>query len=534
TIQVVVQEGLNEWTFFAEGCGYDSSGVSFFGKKPPVLSVSHLKQVCPGTPVTFGVASSGQVKLDFGDGSFATQFPAQHTYHSPSTTYLLSATATSTEGCAKTWAGSVQTFAQPEAAIQLPDPLCASAPVPVSNIGTGASTCAWQVGDPPVLYDGCSATVVFQKPGLQPLRLSVTSADGCMDDTTRTVFVRESPVPVLDVSPKTAVCTGTTLRFESKSTSATGLKIDFGDGASATGGPVFEHAYAKGGSYTVTLTATKDGLCAATATATVQVYDRPPFALSLTEGCTQALGYTLTVNAPAVRATLVKPDGSRDSSSLTFRYLQPGIHHLLLTSAISGCRADTTLHILPVAELRFTDFPPDTTLWLGDSCLLSASANLTGVAFAWSPTEWLSAPSAPDPMARPLREGVYRYVLSATDARMCAVLDTVVVRVLFEKDPAVLPTAFTPNGDGVYDALRVRSRHAGAVRQMRFLVYDPWGALMFEAEAGCLPNDESPGCAWDGLLRDQPVKPGPYRAEVLIEYLNGTRAVFSQNIMLAH
>ncbi|HND89444.1 MAG TPA: hypothetical protein PK971_14010, partial [Saprospiraceae bacterium] len=98
TIQVVVQEGLNEWTFFAEGCGYDSSGVSFFGKKPPVLSVSHLKQVCPGTPVTFGVASSGQVKLDFGDGSFATQFPAQHTYHSPSTTYLLSATATSTEG----------------------------------------------------------------------------------------------------------------------------------------------------------------------------------------------------------------------------------------------------------------------------------------------------------------------------------------------------------------------------------------------------------------------------------------------------
>jgi gliding motility-associated-like protein len=94
--------------------------------------------------------------------------------------------------------------------------------------------------------------------------------------------------------------------------------------------------------------------------------------------------------------------------------------------------------------------------------------------------------------------GYYKVCLTATDSNDCAttVCKTIAVNIAEGVD---VPSAFSPNGDGVNDVLLVRGYH---VRSLRFVVYNRWGQKVFET------TDMNTG--WNGTFKGKPQEADVY------------------------
>jgi gliding motility-associated-like protein len=134
---------------------------------------------------------------------------------------------------------------------------------------------------------------------------------------------------------------------------------------------------------------------------------------------------------------------------------------------------------------------PDTTVVVGQPLQFNATG---GVSYLWSPPTGLSAIDINDPV------GMYdaetdsvRYKLIVRDRAGCADSTTVLVKV-FKTNPYVfVPTAFTPNNDGLNDVIRPFA--VGIQRINYFTVYNRWGQRVFTTNANMQ--------GWDGRINGQ-------------------------------
>lgn len=130
----------------------------------------------------------------------------------------------------------------------------------------------------------------------------------------------------------------------------------------------------------------------------------------------------------------------------------------------------------------------DTTVVVNQPLFFHGSG---GVSYQWSPATGLSNTTIANPV------GVYnssidsvRYKLVVRDAIGCPDSAYVTVRV-FKTNPSIfVPTAFTPNGDGLNDA--VRPIAVGIRRINYFSIYNRWGQLVFTTTV----NKQG----WDGKI----------------------------------
>lgn len=149
----------------------------------------------------------------------------------------------------------------------------------------------------------------------------------------------------------------------------------------------------------------------------------------------------------------------------------------------NGCRSKP-------ATVQVTVDPPspltvagDTTVAPGQAAFLSAEAGFTS--YTWSPPSGLSNPSISSPVAQPSESTVY--TVTASDVAGCEAVGSVTVKVVRGPDIYV-PSAFTPNGDGANDILKVT---AVGIRSFKeFLVVDRWGKTVFRTV--------DPSVSWDG------------------------------------
>lgn len=79
-------------------------------------------------------------------------------------------------------------------------------------------------------------------------------------------------------------------------------------------------------------------------------------------------------------------------------------------------------------------------------------------------------------------------------------------------DQVYVPNAFSPNGDGLNDVLRV---YSNVIRDMRFMVFNQWGEKIFES------HNQSTG--WDGTYKGKPQPSGVYMYVCDITLVDGRR-----------
>jgi len=122
-------------------------------------------------------------------------------------------------------------------------------------------------------------------------------------------------------------------------------------------------------------------------------------------------------------------------------------------------------------------------------------------AYSWSPATGLNNSAIADPIAT-LGAGIdsINYKVTATNSTGCFGVDYILVRVYKSKPDILVPSAFTPNGDGKNDI--IRPILLGISKLNYFRVYNRWGQLLF--------NTSEFNKGWDGNINGAAQQSGTY------------------------
>jgi len=155
----------------------------------------------------------------------------------------------------------------------------------------------------------------------------------------------------------------------------------------------------------------------------------------------------------------------------------------------NDCFFDDTTLTVHVHQLPPANAGPDDTIYRNQSTTLTGSG---GVSYTWYPNIGLNDPSNYTTVAAPYN--TQQYILWVTDEFGCVNTDTVVVNVVVNT-LILIPTAFSPNGDGTNDVFRI-AKWLNLDKVLEFSVWNRWGEKIWET------NDKNGG--WDGTFNGRP------------------------------
>lgn len=134
----------------------------------------------------------------------------------------------------------------------------------------------------------------------------------------------------------------------------------------------------------------------------------------------------------------------------------------------------------------------DISIYEGGSTQLIASG---ADSYQWDFSNSLSCLDCADPVAYPEITELFK-VTGTSDG--CSAYDTVRVTVKYKVN-IVIPSAFSPNGDGENDVLRVLG---SGIKTMRLQIFNRWGEQVFYTE--------NAATGWDGKYKGKDVDPGSF------------------------
>jgi gliding motility-associated-like protein len=359
--------------------------------------------------------------------------------------------------------------------------------------------------------------------GIQQYYVSQTVA-GCESDRALvTVDIREKPNATFTYS-RPWVCAGDTLQFnyygnglpswDYRWKAPLGAVILSGD---STQGPVIIR-FNEAGTKTVSLVVQNGGCPSDRMSLSIDVRPLPVVAMNLpAHGCVdEDITVSLDSASRNIKSFVWTFDGATVKSGTQtggpyeLTWNTPGIKVLTATGTANGCPnipdGDTIeIHDHPKPRIRFNK--PD-RICAGDSVLLMAEQT-AGSHYAWTPAiNFINTSEAATVWASVSRT---RYLtLQETDQWGCAGTDSV----LIEAQPCCdvfVPTAFTPNGDGLNDDFGIAS--PGNFIISAFRVYNRWGQTVWESA-------NSHG-KWNGTQGGSPAPMGTYFYRIKYKCMSG-------------
>jgi gliding motility-associated-like protein len=135
----------------------------------------------------------------------------------------------------------------------------------------------------------------------------------------------------------------------------------------------------------------------------------------------------------------------------------------------------------------------------GDTVQLQIQANEPITQYTWEPPTSLNRVDVASPVANPTE--TTSYALTAVSAIGCIGTYSVVVEVV---EPLYIPSAFSPNADGVNDAWIIPN--IASFPQCEVTIYNRWGELIFFSR-----GYENP---WDGTYHQERVSTGVYTYQI--------------------
>jgi gliding motility-associated-like protein len=338
----------------------------------------------------------------------------------------------------------------------------------------------------------------YTLPGAYIVKHVITGMDGCVSDTMKkTINIGARPVAKFSVYDS---CSNKLLGIIEQSTSGFGAISQWtwwldGMVASSIEQPAFFNLPL--GAHQLKLSvASIYGCQSDTVLKNFSVWPTPVIAIRASNGCwKQPLSFSgqQVDNATTITQWNWKfGDGEISQQQNPVHVYSPGgiktVH--LLATADDGCTSNDTSQQIHV-DYIYVDAGRDTSVQENIPFMLKGSwgGDIIGLpALAWSPVIGLNTVNELNPISVLQNDQLYS-LTGITDAG-CVATDNVKITVF--KFPGVLvPTAFTPNSDGLNDVLR--PRYNGIKHLEYFAVYNRWGELIFKT------SDMSKG--WDGSFK---------------------------------
>ena len=382
-----------------------------------------------------------------------------------------------------------------------------------------------------VLFDSICAnqTYVFHGDTLRTSGVyvdSISSAGGCDSVITLNFYVKEVPSAPA-ISGDTMYCVGQP--FVPFTVAGTGVQW-YGTASGGTGSgvsPVVSTASA--GSYTFYASLTNMGCEGPRAPISVSVYNNSTagFSYQVGLGCARDTVSFINTSQYASSYTWYFGDGfslTSAAGSIVHYYLP--VHTttsfiVQLDALNDKCASDSTTQVIDLGPSVFpkflTNVTSDETILHGNSVQLNADGALY---YYWSPNDGsLTDPNISNPVATPSDSTLY--TVYGYDNQGCKDSAFVSIGVRYF-EPIFIPSAFTPNGDGINDVFSVA--RLKLTRLVLFSVYNKWGQLVF--------NTTDPKKGWDGTFNGEPQDIGVYNYLIIAAESDGVNKTYKGDVTL--
>ncbi|WP_344822161.1 PKD domain-containing protein [Rurimicrobium arvi] len=413
---------------------------------------------------------------------------------------------------------------------------CAPLTVNFKNNSTNGKVFSWSFGDGSPDVTTADSKHTFTKPGVYKVRFIATNPDACFDQTDTmyfTVTVDTNSVAA-DFSYFMIDTCNAPYRVKFTNTSSFGrsgtatFTWRFGDGSTYTGANPPVHEYAAKGTYTVTLIMRDDLSCNAvdsiSKTITIQNLFIKAAATIPPSLCTKGSSATFVFSTVASDGTTYYwdfGDGSFSTASNPSHSYSVGTYKVrLIVKNDKACNSiDSVSGIIVISPGPLADFDFEPRIPVENDSIRYKNLSKNATGYTWYFGDGMQS-TLESPAHLFLKSGTYKTCLVASISGSCP--DTVCKNVEALIVPRLdVPTAFTPNNDGVNDVIYVRG---AAIQHMDFYIYNRWGQQVFHSA-----NME---VGWDGNYNGSPQPMEGYAYVVNATFINGETETKRGNITL--
>jgi gliding motility-associated-like protein len=331
-------------------------------------------------------------------------------------------------------------------------------------------TYAFQIGENgPTLQLGANATFNsnFVAPG-DTVFVFITDANGCQGSDFYVPNIATSPSVSLGADQ--TVCPGTPYTLDATTPFVSYLW--------STGATTSTIQVTQAGTYSVTVTNSNN--CTDTDDIVITLF--PQSTVDLGNDTTICQGNPFVMDAGAGFTAYSWSSGGTNQTETVSTF---GTYTVTVTDG-NGCQVSDDITLTPLIN-NFT-LMSDTTIYLGQPITLTATGG--------SGYQWSTGATTASITVSPTEQTTYTVNVLYPDG--CYDIGTVIVSVSDELN-VFIPNMFSPNGDGVNDALQV---YGYGIQEVTFRVYNRWGHLVYEeTDLSDLQN-----VGWDGTADgvDQP------------------------------
>ena len=261
------------------------------------------------------------------------------------------------------------------------------------------------------------------------------------------------------------------------------------------------YIYPEAGNYRLLLTTTtKDG-CFDTIGKNITVHAPPSPSFTVENPCEKTVT-NFTNTTPLIPGSTISYSWNLGNSStiyyttnVNFTFPNSGSFNVNLKAVSNNC-------IVPVEFYKTVAIIPAPP---GRKKVINTAFNLPtiietinkGVKYKWNPAINLTDNQISNPVFSGPASATY--LVEIVNQIGCNIVDTVAVQ-LFDKISILVPTAFTPNGDGKND--RLSPILIGIDKMEYFRIWNRWGVLVFETK--------TPKPGWDGTYNGIKQEPGTF------------------------
>ncbi len=287
----------------------------------------------------------------------------------------------------------------------------------------------------------------------------ITDGNGCTSTGTVTITAPVPPVITITITGNTPICPGDNVTL----TASGAVVYSWSWGPTTTAVTVSPSV-----TTTYTLLAVDANGCSNTASVTVTVF--PPVVAVIVGDTILCVGDVENLTASGGTTYLWNTGATSQSISVS----AAGTYWVIVS--VGGCNSDTASVTVVVNPLPVANAGADVTIDYGSGTQLSGTG---GTAYSWTPASGLGCTLCPNPIASP--GSTTDYIVFVADANGCTDTDTVNVFVDEECGTPYLPNAFSPNGDGENDSLRIYINNMNCITDFRIMIFNRWGEKVFQS-----------------------------------------------------
>jgi len=193
-------------------------------------------------------------------------------------------------------------------------------------------------------------------------------------------------------------------------------------------------------------------------------------------------------------------------------------NYTVFAQNVKGCRDTVDVDLVDPPAIS-VEVGGDINAELGESFEVEASTQSSGMnSFVWTGVDSIVCLDAACSRVSIYATNPGELMVQLISEAGCTASDLLQIDVRKVR-PLYVPTAFSPNGDGINDGWTLYGPEGTAILIRSVQVFDRWGSQVWAAEN--LPLND-PMVGWDGKFRGEQLRPAVFAFLAEVEYIDGT------------